>query len=141
MPKIIITETPEKWNLNFEGVSVITPSEYFDKPEYQDAKRHKIINLCKSHQYQSIGYYVSMLAEARGHKVLPEIGTLQGFRFRSLIKDDAEDFEDIINESLKGINENELKLNVFLGHVSDVQFSRLGILLNTFSSWESQTSA
>jgi len=71
MPKIIITETPEKWNLNFEGVTVITPSEYFDKPEYHDAKRHKIINLCKSHQYQSIGYYVSMLAESRGHNVLP----------------------------------------------------------------------
>ena len=49
MPKIIITENHEKWSLVFEGVSVVTPSEYFSKRELQEAKRFTIINLCRSH--------------------------------------------------------------------------------------------
>lgn len=128
MSKLIITEYPEKWSLNFEGVTVVTPTAYFGNPEYQ-SKKFKIINLCKSHQYQSVGYYVSLLAEARGHKVIPEIATLQDFRFPSLIKDDADDFEDIINESLKGIHETKFVMKTFLGYADDPAFSNLGALI------------
>ncbi|UXX77680.1 RimK family protein [Reichenbachiella carrageenanivorans] len=128
MSKLIITENPEKWSLSFEGVTVVTPTTYFGNPEYQ-AKKFKIINLCKSHQYQSVGYYVSLLAEARGHKVIPEIATLQDFRFPSLIKDDADDFEDLINESLKGINETKFTMKTFLGYADDPAFSNLGALI------------
>jgi glutathione synthase/RimK-type ligase-like ATP-grasp enzyme len=128
MPKLIITENPEKWSLNFEGVPVITPADYFSMPVYQEAKGYKIINLCRSHQYQSVGYYVSLLAEARGHKVAPEIATLQGFRFPSLIKDDTDDFEALINESLKGCTDTKVTLNIFLGHTADPQYARLGVL-------------
>lgn len=128
MAKLIITENPEKWDLEFAGVTVITPTMYFGDAEYQ-SKKFKIINLCKSHQYQSVGYYVSLLAEARGHKVIPEIATLQDFRFPSLIKDDAEDFEDMINESLKGISESKFELRVYFGHTGEQAFSRLGALL------------
>ncbi|MEP2025640.1 MAG: RimK family protein [Reichenbachiella sp.] len=128
MAKLIITENPEKWDLNFEGVTVVTPTIYFGEAEYQ-SKKFKIINLCKSHQYQSVGYYVSLLAEARGHKVIPEIATLQDFRFPSLIKDDADDFEDMINESLKGILENKFELTVYFGHTGESAFSRLGALI------------
>ena len=36
MPKLIITENPEKWNISSDGAIVISPSEYFSKPEYQE---------------------------------------------------------------------------------------------------------
>ena len=35
-----------------------------------------MINLCKSHAYLSLGYYCSLIAEARGHNVIPSISTL-----------------------------------------------------------------
>ncbi|MBL3656949.1 RimK family protein [Fulvivirga sediminis] len=129
MPKLIITENPEKWNLNFEGVDVTSPSEYFSKPEYQETKRFKIINLCRSHQYQSLGYYVSLLAEARGHKVIPEIGTLQDFRFPSLIKDDAEEFDVLIQNSLKKVAEDKAIINIFFGQVENPAYAKLGVML------------
>lgn len=129
MPKIIITETPEKWNLKFEGVEVVSPSEYFSKPEYQESKAFKIINLCRSHQYQSMGYYVSLLAGARGHKVIPEISTLQDFRFPSLIKDDAEEFDTLIQNSLKAQQETKVVIYIMFGQVENPQFSKLGVLL------------
>lgn len=129
MPKLIITETPEKWNLQSEGAEVITPSAYFSKPEYQESKAYKIINLCRSHQYQSLGYYVSLLAEARGHKVIPEIATLQDFRFPSLIRDDAEEFNDLIQSSLKSQTENKVVIHIMFGQVDNPQFSKIGVLL------------
>ncbi|QSE97866.1 RimK family protein [Fulvivirga lutea] len=129
MPKLIITENPEKWKITAEGATVISPSEYFSKPEYQDKGAFKIVNLCRSHQYQSLGYYVSLLAEARSHKVIPEITTLQDFRFPSLIKDDAEEFDALIQNSLKSVTEAKISINIFFGQVDDTQFSKLGILL------------
>lgn len=129
MPKLIITENPEKWKITAEGATIISPSEYFSKKEYQDKKDYKIVNLCRSHQYQSIGYYVSLLAEARAHKVIPEISTLQDFRFPSLIKDDAEEFDSLIQNSLKNFSESKITINIYFGQVDDIQYSKLGILL------------
>ena len=36
----------------------------------------RIVNLCRTDRYQGRGYYVSLLAEARGHRALPEVKTL-----------------------------------------------------------------
>ncbi len=36
-----------------------------------------VINLCRSHRYRSKGYYVSLVADARGHRVLPALATLE----------------------------------------------------------------
>ncbi|MGJ3241883.1 MAG: RimK-like ATPgrasp N-terminal domain-containing protein [Opitutales bacterium] len=32
------------------------------------------------HRYQTVGYYVSLLAEARGHRPVPDVATPQDFR-------------------------------------------------------------
>ena len=70
MPKLIVVEKPETWKFNLEDVDVITADKYITEEYYQSVKNLKVINLCKSYQYQSEGYYVSLLAEARSHKVL-----------------------------------------------------------------------
>lgn len=36
-----------------------------------------VINLCRSYRYRSKGYYVSLVADARGHHVLPAVETLE----------------------------------------------------------------
>ena len=46
--------------------------------------RLRIVNLCKSHDYLSIGYYCSLLAEARGHRVIPSVRTLNDLSQRDL---------------------------------------------------------
>src|SRR5690606_276596 len=39
-------------------------------------RRVRVINLCQSAKYLSRGYYCSLLAEARGHHVVPSVMTL-----------------------------------------------------------------
>lgn len=36
-----------------------------------------VVNLCRSYRYRSKGYYVSLVADARGHRVLPPVEALE----------------------------------------------------------------
>lgn len=36
-----------------------------------------VVNLCRSYRYRSKGYYVSLIADARGHRVLPPVEALE----------------------------------------------------------------
>lgn len=127
--KLIITDKPAGWINAIQDVDIITPAEYFDGEIYQKSKKYKVINLCKSYQYQSLGYYVSLLAEARRHKVMPEISTLQDFRFPSLVKDDTEDFDDLIQAAFKKQKEDKLELFVCFGQAHLPKMNRVGSLL------------
>lgn len=59
-------------------------AEFNDDIKGERYKRFRIINLCKSNDYLSIGYYCSLLAEARGHTVIPSVRTLNDLSQRSL---------------------------------------------------------
>src|SRR6188768_1217437 len=115
MPKLIIVENPDHWKFSLEDVEVITPSKYISGEAYQQTKGLKVINLCKSYQYQSIGYYVSLLAEARKHKVLPGISTLQDLRFPSILREDSQDFDDLIQTSFKNETRDKVEFDIYFG--------------------------
>src|SRR6478735_7945348 len=115
MPKLIIVEKPETWNFQIEDVEVVSADDYISAESYQAMKNLKVLNLCKSYQYQSEGYYVSLLAEARGHKVLPEVFTIQDFRFPSIIRDDSLDFDELIQSTFKNEPYERVEFNVYFG--------------------------
>jgi glutathione synthase/RimK-type ligase-like ATP-grasp enzyme len=125
MRKLIIVENPDFWNFKLEDVQVITPSRYIAEPELQTAKGLRILNLCKSYQYQSIGYYVSLLAEARKHNVLPEVSTVQDFRFPSILREDFEDFDDLIQQTFKNEEKDKVEFDVYLGMAQHENYNRL----------------
>ena len=68
-------ETPHK---------VITTSEYLARPRLFEVGRPKLVNLARSYAYQSKGYYASLLAEARGHRVVPTVETMLELREQKL---------------------------------------------------------
>ncbi|MCB1667339.1 MAG: RimK family protein [Porticoccaceae bacterium] len=58
----------------------ISFEEYLrDYPKLNEPKT-RIINLCDTTRYLSKGYYCSLLAEARGHSVLPSVKTINKLR-------------------------------------------------------------
>ena len=76
---IIIVRNPKNWNLEIEGVKVISSRSYMTDPEFQSLKNVRIFNLSNSYQYQKMGYYVSLLASARDHRIIPNVATLRDF--------------------------------------------------------------
>ena len=115
MQKLIIVENPDFWQFTLIDVEVITPSRYISDKAYQETKGLKVLNLCKSYQYQSLGYYVSLLAEARKHKVLPGVSTVQDFRFPSILREDSQDFDDLIQNTFKNESSDRVEFNIYFG--------------------------
>ncbi|MHA7099419.1 RimK family protein [Roseivirga pacifica] len=135
MNKIIVLEKPEKWQFDIPNTDLVSAHEYLSNTAGQLGKHTKVINLCKSYQYQSVGYYVSLLAEARGHKVLPEVATIQDFRFPSMIKDDAQDFDNAIQKCLNSKFGSRLEFKVYFGYTDNPSLAAVGTLLfNLFQS-------
>jgi glutathione synthase/RimK-type ligase-like ATP-grasp enzyme len=125
MPKLIIVENPDQWQLTVAAAEVITPSIYFSGEVYQQTRGMKVLNLCKSYQYQSTGYYVSLLAEARKHKVLPGVGTIQDFRFPSILREDSQDFDDLIQQTFKNEKADKVEFDIYFGITQHEQHGKL----------------
>jgi glutathione synthase/RimK-type ligase-like ATP-grasp enzyme len=129
MPKLIVVDKPERWKFSLHDVEVISPERYITDAAFQNTKNLKVLNLCKSYQYQSEGYYVSLLAEARGHKVLPEVSTIQDLRFPSILRDDSLDFDELIQSTFKNETGDRIEVNIYFGFTKAENFNRLGLQL------------
>jgi glutathione synthase/RimK-type ligase-like ATP-grasp enzyme len=129
MPKLIVVDKPGAWKFSLEDVEVISPDQYISDQHYQGGKGVKVLNLCKSYQYQSEGYYVSLLAEARGHKILPEVSTIQDLRFPSILRDDSLDFDNLIQNTLKNETTDRVEFHTYFGSARNEHFDKLALQL------------
>jgi glutathione synthase/RimK-type ligase-like ATP-grasp enzyme len=124
MPNLIVVPNPDNWHIDLDDVEVITPSRYISDEAFQ-RKGLKVINLCKSYQYQSMGYYVSLLAEARKHKVLPGVSTIQDLRFPSILREDSQDFDDLIQNTFKSVKTEKVEFDIYFGITQEEGLNRL----------------
>ena len=76
---------------------VITTGDYLARPKlFAGLGRAKIINLSRSYNYQSKGYYASLLAEARGHRVIPTVETMLDLRELKLYEQSLPELQEKI---------------------------------------------
>lgn len=115
MAILIVTDQTERWPSDGPGVSVVDPKAYITQPQYSEMRGAKVFNLCQTYRYQSIGYYVSLLAEARGHRPVPSVGAMQDWKTRSIIRLITEDLDDLIQKSLAPIKSNKFTLSIYFG--------------------------
>ena len=88
---VIVVEKASDWGSYYPSENVVTAVDYLKQPLRDDDERVQVINLCRSYKYLGTGYYVSLLAEARGHRVIPSVRTINDLRRRSLYGLDVED--------------------------------------------------
>jgi glutathione synthase/RimK-type ligase-like ATP-grasp enzyme/ribosomal protein S18 acetylase RimI-like enzyme len=129
---IIIVRDPKDWDLEIEGVKVVSSRSYITDPEYQTIKNVRIFNLSNSYQYQKFGYYVSLLASARDHRVIPNATTMRDFSSISLIRSISGYIDENIQKTLQNIQENKLSLNIYFGHSVNPKYKLLANKLYYF---------
>lgn len=135
MAIFIVVNTPKHWPFDIPGVEVISAKNYLTDAQYARLKGAKIFNLCRSYAYQELGYYVSLLAVARGHKVIPNVPTIQDMKSQAVIRIIGEDMEELIEESLEKVHGNKFTLNIYFGKCVNKEYDRLSInLYNMFQS-------
>lgn len=135
MQNIIIVDHLDQWRFDINHVEVVSSKEYLTNDKFSALKQVRLFNLSRSYRYQSIGYYVSLLAEARGHKAFPSIRTIQDLRSQKIIRLVSDDIDELIQKSLKKIKSNSFELGIYFGKNVAKQYERLALqLYNLFQS-------
>lgn len=114
MKKIVVSGLR---GLPFElpDVPVITSREYLTSREWAEASEVHLVNLSSEYRYRSRGYYVSLLAEARGHRVLPSVKTIQDLKTATLTQIVSDELDTLIARSLRRLKGSTFELSVYFG--------------------------
>ena len=135
MHNILVLNNAAEWHLDTPHTEIILPRTYLLDPRYTDVQNARVFNLCRSYRYQSLGYYISLLAEARGHKVIPSIQTIQDFKSQALFKIISEDFDSLIQKSLHSLKSHEFVLSIYFGKNMAQRYEQLSRrLYNAFQA-------
>jgi len=125
MRTIVVTSRPGDWPLELEGVEVVLAHDYLTDPAWTRAKRVRVYNLCRSYRYQSEGYYVSLLATARGHRPFPGLMTVLDTKSRAVVRFVSDDVEELASRSLAELRAEEFELSVYFGQNVAKRHARL----------------
>jgi hypothetical protein len=115
MRKIVIVNNLEDWDFNIDEVEVVAAQAYLTDPVYTEIKNARIFNLCRSYKYQSTGYYVSLLAEARGHRAIPNVTTIQDLKSQTIVRSITNELDELIQKSLHDIKSRVFTLSIYFG--------------------------
>ncbi len=122
---LFVVNQPERWPFKIPGAEVVAARQYLTDSKYASMRNCRVFNVCRSYRYQSLGYYVSLLAEARGHKPLPRISTIQDLKSQSLIKVVSEDLEELIKKSLAHLQSEAFVLSIYFSRNLAKHYDRL----------------
>jgi glutathione synthase/RimK-type ligase-like ATP-grasp enzyme len=125
MSNYIVVNNKRNWHFNIPRVEVISARDYLLEDEFIRKRGSRIFNLCRSYRYQSIGYYVSLLASARGHKAFPNVNTIQEMKTPHVIRVLAEDLDKSIQRSLSHIQSDTFVLSIYFGKNVSRRYDRL----------------
>ncbi|HEX9934906.1 MAG TPA: RimK family protein [bacterium] len=125
MPILIVVTYPNRWPLQIAGVEIVSAKSYLLEPAYSDLRGAKVFNLCRSYRYQSLGYYVSLIATARGHNPLPTVMTIQDMKSQPIIRYVSDELDELIQKSLETIQTRKFTLSVYFGRNVAKKYNRL----------------
>ncbi len=85
--------------------TILSPKEFIGLAE-QTAKDKKpsgvrIINLCNDYDYLSMGYYCSLMAEARGNKCIPAVGAVLELSWKRLYEKSIPELNTLLQKTFK----------------------------------------
>lgn len=134
---IVLVENPTDWKPTFPQLPVVVAKDYLTKPEYLNARGLRILNLCRSYRYLSIGYYCSLLAEARRHWIIPTVRTVNDLSRKSIYSLAIEEVDARVQKILAvppaNFSANTFQLDLFFGHCSIKDLEELAQeLFNSF---------
>jgi glutathione synthase/RimK-type ligase-like ATP-grasp enzyme len=112
---LIVVDDLADWPLSIPGVELTSARSYLTDPRFLEHRGTKVFNLCRSFRYQSLGYYVSLLAAARGHKPLPGISTIQDLKSQTVIRVASIELDEIIQKSFAPLQAREFVVSIYFG--------------------------
>jgi glutathione synthase/RimK-type ligase-like ATP-grasp enzyme len=114
MKAVVVTDQNQKW-FEVPDVTVLTARQYLAEPESGDEGAVRVLNLCRTGRYQGRGYYVSLLAEARGQRPVPGVKTIEDLRSEAFVRGLEAEIQPLVQETLHHDETERFQLDVYLG--------------------------
>jgi glutathione synthase/RimK-type ligase-like ATP-grasp enzyme len=99
---LVVVDDLKDWAPFYPSDQVMSFATYLDSGHIKTARRTRVINLCNSYRYLADGYYCSLLAEARGHHVIPSVQVLNDLGKRALYELQLGELADSLEHSFAG---------------------------------------
>ena len=129
MQNLVVVSTKRDLDLleqaNFQVIDV---DEYLSK-DMAELKRARVFNLCRDYSYCKKGYYVSLIAEARGHRPLPSVSSLMELETKSSKRFVDERVHDMLQKAFRNLKTDDFELSIYFGKNLAERYSALSRVL------------
>src|SRR3954469_22101120 len=115
MNTLIVTDQKQDWLSEVPGAAVLAARHYLAQPESDREASVRVLNLCRTGRYQGRGYYVSLLAEARGQRPLPDVKAIEDLKSDERVKALSQELDALVQETLHHDESDRFELDVYLG--------------------------
>ena len=116
MHVIFVVDRQLDWPFVLPSSSVTTAREYLtDASTGALAREARAINLCRADRYQGRRYYVSLLAEARGHRPLPDVKTIEDLKAEAKREALAGALDELVQQTLRHDATDRFELDAYFG--------------------------
>ena len=117
MKHFIVVNDIKRWPKSASDVEMVMVDAlaYLTDPVYAQPTPARVYNLCDSYRYQSLGYYVSLLAEARGHRPLPRARTIEDLQSPNLVRLLTEPLDELIQHAFHNNHTEFLEWDFYCG--------------------------
>lgn len=98
---LVVNDDVSDWRPYLPTDKMVSVNDYLQMGAYVSKGAIQVLNLCRSYEYLSTGYYCSLMAEARGHRVIPRVITINDLsqdRFFSLPQSGLDKLPDSCTE-------------------------------------------
>jgi glutathione synthase/RimK-type ligase-like ATP-grasp enzyme len=111
---VVVTDQSQKW-FEIPDATVVTARRYLTEPESGNEGAVRVLNLCRTGRYQGRGYYVSLVAEARGQRPVPSVKTIEDLRSEAFVRGLEAEIQPLVQETLHHEQSERFQLDVYFG--------------------------
>lgn len=117
-------------NMNLSSLTdcnVVTATNYLaSNTGFSGPNSYHVVNFCDTHSVHSIGYYVSLMASARNHRVIPSAMTFNDFTDPVVTQSVLDEIQNYLHQKLKNSGLNRIEITILLGKAISNKYSDIG---------------
>ncbi|MGF1640703.1 MAG: RimK family protein [Rhodospirillales bacterium] len=118
---IIVVDRKRDFPWSLPNCSVVPANEFVTRSADRTKTATRVINLCRDFSYLSRGYYCSLLAEARGQKVIPSTEVMLDLHWRRLLRIALPELNELLRSTFAAAPDDQppFKVDIFFRVASD----------------------
>src|SRR2546423_12636409 len=114
MKTVIVIDQKQNW-FEIPDAAVLTARRYLSEPDSGNQGSVRVLNLGRTGRYQGRGYYVSLVAEARGQRPVPDVKTIGDLKSEAYVRALEAEIQPLVQETLHHDESERFQLDIYLG--------------------------